>query len=63
MARAKFGKETVAGAYRRPKWVPNYSAQVDSGRGQDAQALFKSAHVRRLLVKRKQRKGKLILSL
>jgi len=43
MARAKFGKETVAGAYRRPKWVPNYSAQVDSGRGQDAQALFKSA--------------------
>jgi hypothetical protein len=24
-SRAKFGKETVAGAHRRPKWVPYYS--------------------------------------
>jgi len=35
---AKFGKESIAGAHRRPKWVPHYSAQADSGRAQDAQA-------------------------
>jgi hypothetical protein len=27
----KFGKETIAGAHRRPKWVPRYGAQADSG--------------------------------
>jgi hypothetical protein len=27
-SRAKLGKETIAGAHRRPKWVPNYSGQV-----------------------------------
>jgi hypothetical protein len=31
---AKFGKETVARAPRRPKWVPHYSAQADSERAQ-----------------------------
>ena len=31
-SRAKFGKETVAGAHRRPKWVPYYGTQADSGR-------------------------------
>jgi hypothetical protein len=36
-SRAKFGKETVAGAHRRPKWVPHYGAQADSGRAQDTQ--------------------------
>jgi hypothetical protein len=25
-SRAKFGKETVAGAHRRPKWAPHYGA-------------------------------------
>jgi hypothetical protein len=40
-SRAKFGKETVAGAHRRPKWVPHYVAQADSGRAQDAQALLR----------------------
>ena len=40
-SRAKFGKETVAGAHRRPKWVPHYGAQADSGRAQDAQALLR----------------------
>jgi hypothetical protein len=32
---------TVAGharAHRRPKWVPHYGVQVDSGRAQEAQA-------------------------
>jgi hypothetical protein len=33
-SRAKLGKETVAGAHRRPKWVPHYGAQ-------DAQALLR----------------------
>lgn len=27
-SRAKFGKETVAGAHRRPKSVPHYGEQV-----------------------------------
>jgi hypothetical protein len=40
-SRAKFGKETVAGAHRRPKWVPHYGAQADSGRAQDTQALLR----------------------
>jgi hypothetical protein len=40
-SRAKFGKETVAGAHRRPKWVPYYSMQV-------AQALLRLDHFRRL---------------
>jgi hypothetical protein len=40
-SRAKFGKETVAGAHRRPKWAPHYGAQADSGRAQDAQALLR----------------------
>ena len=39
-SRAKFGKETVAGAHRRPKWVPHYGAQADSG---SAQALLRLA--------------------
>jgi hypothetical protein len=26
-SRAKFGKETIAGAHRRPKWVQYYGAQ------------------------------------
>jgi len=38
---AKFGKETVAGAHRRPKWVPHYGAQANSGRAQDTQALLR----------------------
>ena len=42
-SRAKFGKETVAGAQRRPKWVPHYGAQADSGRAQDTQALLRLA--------------------
>jgi hypothetical protein len=46
-SRAKFGKETVAGAYRRPKWVPHYGTQADSGHTQDtqgsAQALLRLA--------------------
>jgi hypothetical protein len=36
---ANFGKETVAGARRRSKWAPHYSAQANLGRAQDAQAL------------------------
>lgn len=36
-SRAKLGEETVAGAHRRPKWVPYYSPQ-------DAQALHRYAH-------------------
>jgi len=40
-SRAKFGKETVAGAQRRPKWVPYYGSQADSERAQDAQALLR----------------------
>jgi hypothetical protein len=39
-SRAKFGKETITGAYKSPKWVLNY-AQADSGRAQDAQALLR----------------------
>jgi len=31
---AKFGKEIVAGAHSRPKWVPHCSAQAGSGRAQ-----------------------------
>jgi len=30
-SRAKFGKETVAGVHRRPKWVPYYGMQADLG--------------------------------
>jgi len=40
-SQAKFGKETIAGAHRRPKWVPYYGAQADSGRAQDTQALLR----------------------
>jgi hypothetical protein len=40
-SRAKFDKETVAGAHRRPKWVPHYGAQADSGLAQDTQALLR----------------------
>jgi hypothetical protein len=36
----KFGKETIAGAHRRPKWVPRYGVQADSG---SAQALLRHA--------------------
>jgi hypothetical protein len=47
-SQAKFGKETVAGAYWRPKWVPHYGAQADSGRAQallrHAQALLRYTH-------------------
>jgi hypothetical protein len=39
-SRAKFGKETIARPYRRPKWDPYYGAQADSGRSQDTQALL-----------------------
>jgi len=59
-SRVKFGKEAVTGAHRRPKWVPHYSVQADSGRAQNTQACSPSAqvkaavaHVRRL--KRNQR--------
>jgi hypothetical protein len=38
---AKFREETIARAHRRPKWVPHYGVQADSGRGQDAQALLR----------------------
>jgi hypothetical protein len=31
-SRAKFGKESIAGAHGRPRWVPHCSAQADSGR-------------------------------
>ena len=40
----KIGKEAIAEAYRRPKWVPHYGAQADSGRAQNAQALLGYAH-------------------
>jgi hypothetical protein len=33
----QFGKEAIAGAYRRPKWVLYYSTQADPG-GAQAQA-------------------------
>jgi hypothetical protein len=33
-SRAKFGKETVAGAHGRPKWVLYYGAQADLGHTQ-----------------------------
>jgi len=78
-SRAKFGKETVAGAHRRPKWVPHYGAQADSGRAQDgsgsvqacsppAQVCSPSAQVKAAVahvrrLKRNQRKKKLTLSL
>ena len=78
-SRAKFGKETVAGAHRRPKWGLRYSAQADLGCAQDAQAMLRlcsgsvqvgspSAQVKVAVahvrrLKRNQRKGKLILSL
>ena len=29
-SRAKFGKETITGAFRRPKWVLYYDSQADS---------------------------------
>jgi hypothetical protein len=38
---AKFGKEIVAGALRRPKWAPDYSAHADLGYVKDAQALLR----------------------
>jgi hypothetical protein len=31
-SQAKFNKETIARAHRRPKWVLYYSAQADLGR-------------------------------
>jgi hypothetical protein len=78
-SRAKFGMETVAGAHRRPKWVPHYRAQADSKCAEDAQARLRlgsgsaqacspSAQVKAAVthvrrLKRNQRKGKLILSL
>jgi len=40
-SRTKFGKQTVAGAHRRPKWIPHYGAQADSGLAQDTQALLR----------------------
>jgi hypothetical protein len=40
-SRAKFGKETVCGAHRRPKWVPHYGVQANLRLGQDAQALLR----------------------
>jgi hypothetical protein len=77
--RAKSGKETIAGAHRRPKWIPHYSGQANSGRGQDSSgstqlcsgstpaysplAQVKAAVTRVRRLKRNQRKGKLILSL
>jgi len=77
--RAKSGKETVAGAHRRPKWIPHYGGQADSGRGQDSSgstqlcsgstpacsplAQVKAAVACVRRLKRNQRKGKLILSL
>jgi hypothetical protein len=30
-SQAKFDKETIAQAYRRPKWVLYYDSQADSG--------------------------------
>jgi hypothetical protein len=42
-SRAKFGKETVAGVHRRSKSIPHYSAQANSGRAQDTQALLRHA--------------------
>jgi hypothetical protein len=38
-SRAKFGKESIAKAHKRPEWVPNYNRQV-------AQALLRHAHPR-----------------
>ena len=36
-SQAKFGRENIAEApHWRPKWVPHYGAQADSGRAQDA---------------------------
>ena len=65
------GEKTVAGAQRRPKWVPYYSAQVllrlcsgtplISSMLTPAQVNAAIAHVRRL--KRNQPQGKLTLSL
>jgi hypothetical protein len=40
-SRENFGKETIAGAYRRPKWVLYYGMQADLGRAQDAQAVLR----------------------
>jgi hypothetical protein len=45
-SRVKFGKETVAGVHRRPKRVPHYGAQADSGRAPDTQALLRHAYPR-----------------
>jgi len=45
-SQAKFDKETVVGAHRRPKWVLYYGAQADSGRAQDAQSLLRLAQAR-----------------
>ena len=43
-SRAKFDKEIIAEVDRRPKWVPHYGAQADSGpRSGSAQALLKLA--------------------
>jgi hypothetical protein len=71
--------QPVAGAHRRPKWVPHYGAQTDSGRTRDVQALLrlcsgsdqvrspsaqvKAAAAHAQRLQRNQRKGKLILSL
>jgi len=42
-SQAKFDKETIARAHRRPNWVLYYSAQAKSGRAQDTQACLGSA--------------------
>jgi hypothetical protein len=42
-SRTKLGKETIAEIYRRPKWVPYYGPQADSG---SVQALLRHAHPR-----------------
>ncbi len=50
--RAKFDKETVARAHRKPKWLPHQSAPTDSGCTHDnqdvhdAQALLRHTYSR-----------------
>lgn len=43
---AKSGKETVAGAHRRPKKVLYYSTQAPLGHAQDAQVCSPSAQIK-----------------
>jgi hypothetical protein len=42
---AKFGKETIAGTYWRPKLVLYCSARADLGRAQETQALLRYVQV------------------